>query len=203
MGVPPSAIILWTAATVDFRSPRLISREVSGITKYGNQRDLERYVPVREPLSNTGEVIGVVIDADVLDPYHGALIGRMVDSQDVMEKVAEYQVAVSFTHVRKGFIREEPEIPTLHDIRARDLVLVDCRRKHFRGIRVLDGDDIQVGLRFGQRRLFVKNRPVIEVTAVLNKAEAIVLACGWSRKQLIDVPAQPSEGPVRGPNVRE
>ena len=127
----------------------------------------------------------------------------MVDSQNVMEKIAEHQVAGSLTHVRKRLVRKVPEISTLHDVGTRNLLLIDRRGYDFSGFRVLDRDDIQVGLRFGQQGLFVKNRPVIEIAAVLNKAEAIVAARVGRGKKLIDMPAQPGKRPVRGPNVSE
>ena len=55
-------------------------------------------MPAREPGRDSG-VVRVIVDADVLDSHHRPHTRRVVDSQNVMEKIADHQVAGSLTPV--------------------------------------------------------------------------------------------------------
>src|SRR5271157_209901 len=172
-----------------------------GIAKYGDKGDCERNMAVRKPARNSSEVIRIVVDADVLDTHHRTHFRRVINSQNVMEKIAENQVTRSFAHIRKRLVRKVPKASTPHDVGTGNFLLIARRGDDFSGFRVLDRDDIQVVLGLGQQGLFIKNRPVIEVAAVLNKAEAVMTARVGSGKKLIDMPAQPGKRLIRGPNV--
>ena len=134
-----------------------------GIAKNGDNGDSEGNMAVRKPARNFREVIRVVVNADVLDTDHRPHFGRMVDSQNVMKKITEDQVAGSFAHIRKRLVGKVPEVSTLHDVGTRNFLLIERRSNNFSGLRVLDRYDIQVVLGFGQQGLFVKDRPVVEI----------------------------------------
>jgi hypothetical protein len=95
----------------------------------------------------------------------------MVDAEDVVQQVAEHQVAAAFLDERERGVGKIPEVVSADRVGVGCALVIDSRGQNLNGGWIDDPDGVQFRVFLRQRNALVLNLAKLEVVAVIHVGE--------------------------------